>query len=274
MAMSKLLPPSLPRLLTSAKNDAARLAREQCRLQKHNGPTANLAPGFMQANLVVLEKRFAFDFLLFAIKNPKACPILDIIDNGEVQSNIALGSDIRKDLPKYRVWKNGKVGEQNEVVDEWPKDAVSFLLGCSFTFEAELKNAGLLNKNSSTVSMYRTTIRNEPSGPFKGNLVVSMRFFRQNQIDEVVRITAKHELNHGAPVKIGWNAPRDLGIKNIGSPDYGEPPEHLGENMVPIFWACGVTPQSAIEEAAQDLKDTTVITHSPGCMFITDVSIW
>lgn len=154
----------------------------------------------------------------------------------------------------------------------WPKDAVAFLLGCSFTFENELKKRGLLQKESASVPMYRTAVENKPSGPFKGKLVVSMRMFHSKDVDEAIRITEQQPLSHGGPVAVGWEGQKRLGISDLANPDFGEAPAtaSLDGDMVPVFWACGVTPQSAIEEAGPAIEGT-VITHAPGCMFLTDI---
>jgi len=189
------------------------------------------------------------------------------------ESRLAPGSDLRCDIPKYRVWHQGNiVDEPTDATSVWPKDAVSFLLGCSFTFENDLKRRGLLKKDTASVPMYKTNLKNTPSGPFGGNLVVSMRLFNPEHVRDAIRITEGHALSHGGPVAVGHEDREALGILDLSKPDYGEAPQYSAtdNHLVPLFWACGVTPQSAIEEAGARI-DGVVITHSPGCMFITDV---
>jgi uncharacterized protein YcsI (UPF0317 family) len=210
---------------------------------------------------------------MFTLRNPKACPLLDVIENNNAESRLAEGSSLKTDVPRYRIWKNGAiVDEPNDVKDIWPSDAVSFLLGCSFTFENALKQKGLLSKTSNSVPMYRTSVQNVPSGVFTGQLVVSMRMFRKQDVDEAIRITEAHPLSHGGPVAVGWEGQAELGIKDLSKPDFGEHPRSadLTDGHVPLFWACGVTPQTAIADA-KDKINGTVITHAPGCMFITDI---
>jgi uncharacterized protein YcsI (UPF0317 family) len=230
-----------------------------------------MAPGFLQANLIVVPKRYAFDFLMFTLRNPKPCPLLDVVVGGKSESRLGKDSDLKRDLPKYRVWRAGQVvDEPSDVSNVWPEDAVSFLLGCSFTFEMALRNTGLLAKTSNSVPMYRTKVDNVQSGIFKGQVVVSMRMFRKQDVEEAKRITEAHPLSHGGPVAMGWAGQQELGIEDLSKPDFGEVPS-INPDLVPLFWACGVTPQTAIADAKEAL-DGTVITHAPGCMFITDIS--
>jgi uncharacterized protein YcsI (UPF0317 family) len=232
-------------------------------------PTADCAPGNVQANLVILPKALADDFHRFALANPRPCPLLDVAEPGET-SFAALSDDIdiRTDLPKYRVWRNGELAEQpSDIRHLWRDDLVSFAIGCSFSFEAALMAAGIelrhitLGRN---VSMYRTARPCVPAGVFRGPLVVSMRPMTPHDARRAEQITARFPRVHGAPVQIG--APEQLGIANLDAPDYGDPvPIHLGE--IPVFWACGVTPQAAIATARPDF----CITHAPGCMLVTDL---
>ena len=271
--MKLLRPPSfanLPKFLAKQGN-AAQLLRQRCRDQLHTTPTAEHAPGFLQANLVVVPRRHALDFLIFCLRNPKPCPLLEVVDYGR-ESRLAPGSDIASDLPKYRVWKHGRVVEEcYDVKHVWSDDMVSFLLGCSFTFEASLRKAQLLKARNANVAMYRTARQNKRSGVFGGNLVVSMRSFLPEAIPQVVSITSEHELSHGEPIAIGSKGQYELGIKSLEVPDYGALAEILPDQdtRIPVFWACGVTPQSALECAGSDL-DGVIITHSPGSMFVTD----
>lgn len=246
-------------------SDVRRMIREG----RWRGPTAGLAPGYVQANLVVLPKDLAYDFLLFATFNPKPCPILDVTQAGSpVPTYLAPEADLRTDIPRYRVYRDGEYVEEKEnLLDIWSDDLVAFLLGCSFTFETPLLAAGVPvrhieeNKN---VPMFKTNISCRPAGKFHGPLVVSMRPIPASLVTRAVQITARFPAVHGAPVHVG--DPAYLGIKDLNKPDYGDPVTiHPGE--VPVFWACGVTPQAAAVQA----KPKLMITHSPGHMFIGDL---
>lgn len=243
-------------------------ARKLIREGKWQGPTCGMALGFVQANLVILPKKYAYDFLLFSFRNPKPCPLLDVLDEGNPVPKIAKDGDIRTDIPKYRIYKNGKLfDEVTNINDIWQDDFVSFLLGCSFTFEKALLENGIPvrhieeNKN---VPMYITNIDTVPAGVFSGKMVVSMRPIPEKLIIRAVQVTSRFPSVHGAPVHIG--DPTKIGIKNIEKPDFGDPVE-IKENEVPVFWACGVTPQAV----ALNSKPEIMITHSPGHMFITDL---
>lgn len=246
-----------------------RAQRLEIRSGAWTGPTAERAPGNVQANLVILPKELADDFHRFALANPRPCPLLDVADPGET-SFPALGADIDicTDLPKYRVWRYGALTEEpTDIRSLWRDDLVSFAIGCSFSFEAALIAAGIelrhitLGRN---VSMYRTTRPCVPAGVFRGPLVVSMRPMTPDDARRAERITARFPLVHGAPMQIG--APEELGITDLNAPDYGDPvPIRPGE--VPVFWACGVTPQAAIAAA----RPAFCITHAPGCMLVTDL---
>lgn len=243
--------------------------RELIREEKITVPTSGMCPGYAQANLVVLPKEYAYDFLLFAERNPKPCPILEVSDVGSrVLKKIAPGADIAKDIPKYRVYENGVMtGEYTDVSHLWRDDLVSFLIGCSFSFESELIEAGIEmrhNTEGCNVPMYLTNIPCESAGIFHGNMVVSMRPIPYEQIVKAVTVTAAIPRVHGAPVHIG--DPAVIGIKDIGKTDFGDPVT-IKEGEVPVFWACGVTPQAAVMAT----KPPFVITHAPGHMLITDV---
>ncbi|MDO4514499.1 MAG: putative hydro-lyase [Lachnospiraceae bacterium] len=243
--------------------------RELIREEKITVPTSGMCPGYAQANLVVLPKEYAYDFLLFAERNPKPCPILEVSDVGSrMLKKIAPGADIAKDIPKYRVYENGVMtGEYTDVSPLWRDDLVSFLIGCSFSFESELIEAGIEmrhNTEGCNVPMYLTNIPCESAGIFHGNMVVSMRPIPYEQIAKAVTVTAAIPRVHGAPVHIG--DPAVIGIKDIGKTDFGDPVT-IKEGEVPVFWACGVTPQAAVMAT----KPPFVITHAPGHMLITDV---
>ncbi|HEV3138368.1 MAG TPA: putative hydro-lyase [Pirellulales bacterium] len=250
--------------LTTGK--AVRLA---CRNGGLTGQTSALAAGFAHANLVVLPAAFAGDFLEFCRRNPKPCPLLDVTDAGDpAPSRLAADADLRTDLPRYRIWKKGELaGEVTDLVDLWRDDFVSFLIGCSFTFEAALLRAGLSVRHIDrgvNVPMYRTNRPCESAGPFHGPLVVSMRPFKPADAIRAIQITSRYPAVHGAPVHIGL--PGDFGIADLAKPDYGDAVP-VAVDELPVFWACGVTPQAVLASARLPLA----ITHSPGCMFVTDV---
>jgi len=233
-----------------------------------SSPTAGLAPGFAQANLVIVPSELAFDFLLFCQRNPKACPVLEVVEPGCFETTfLARGADLRTDLPKYRVFKRGVlVDEPTDITDYWSKDFVSFLLGCSFTFEGALQEAGIEVRHIAerrNVSMYITNRECVSAGVLKGPLVVSMRPVAPRDLVKVIQITGRFPLVHGAPIHIG--DPQAIGIKDLAKPDMGDSVTiYPGE--VPVFWACGCTPQAVVMKAKPEL----VITHAPGHMFITD----
>jgi len=244
--------------------------RELIRRNKYDFPTSGMAPGFLQANLVILPETLAFDFLLFCSRNPASCPLVEVIEDGKFEAyESAPGSDLRTDLPRYRIFKNGRfVEEQTNILSYWQNDFVSFLIGCSFTFETELLRSGIPlrhieeNKN---VSMYITNRDTKSAGIFQGKEVVSMRPVHHSNIVKAVQITSRFPSVHGAPVHIG--DPEVIGIKDLASPDYGDAVT-FKPGETPVFWACGVTPQ----QVALTSKPNLMISHAPGHMFITDVS--
>jgi uncharacterized protein YcsI (UPF0317 family) len=231
-------------------------------------PTSGEAPGFTQANLVVLPRDWAYDMLLFGQRNPQPVPLLDVTDAGSVRTVLAADADLRTDLPRYRVWRDGElVDEPTDVTDLWTDDLVAFLIGCSFSFETALLDAGVPVRNieqGRNVSMYRTNRPCRPAGRLSGPLVVSMRPVPAELVATAVQVTARMPQVHGAPVHVG--TPSSLGIADLGRPDFGDPVE-MAEGDVPVFWACGVTPQAALMASRPPLA----ITHAPGHMFVTDV---
>ncbi|MGH3678305.1 MAG: putative hydro-lyase [Mycobacterium sp.] len=248
--------------------DTAVAARDRIRSGCHVGPTSGLAPGFAQANLVILPADHAFDFLRFCVRNPKPCPLLEVTDTGSAHPDaLAPDADLRTDLPRYRVFRDGQpVDEPGDVTRYWRDDLVSFLLGCSFTFEWALAAAGLPlahQQQHVNVPMYITDRRCVGAGPFEGPLVVSMRPFAPDDVARAVEISSRFPMMHGAPVHIG--DPTALGITDLSTPDFGDP-VRITEGEVPVFWACGVTPQIVVAEARPSLA----IFHAPGHMFITD----
>jgi len=244
-------------------------ARKEIRLEKWTGPTPGLAYGYTQANLVVLPAKYAMDFLIFCQRNPKPCPILDICEPGKFTPILtAPMADIRTDIPRYRVYRDGiLVEEVNNILNLWSEDLVSFLLGCSFTFEKALSDAGIGIRHieeSRNVPMYITNVECNPAGIFNGPTVVSMRPIPKDLVEKAAAITARFPRVHGSPIHIG--DPEKIGIKDISKPDFGDSVT-IKEGEVPVFWACGVTPQAVIMR----VKPEFVITHAPGCMFISDI---
>jgi uncharacterized protein YcsI (UPF0317 family) len=243
--------------------------RLQAREGQLDGPTPGLALGYVQANLVVVPRDLAFDFLLFCQRNPKPCPLLDVTEPGSAEPRfIALGADIRTDIPRYRVWQNGELIEEPiDLTRWWRDDLVAFLIGCSFTFENALIESGIPVRHIEqgvNVPMYRTNVACRPAGIFHGPLVVSMRPMTPMQAVIATRICTRFGRAHGTPLHFG--DPAILGIRDISRPDYGDPVE-IRPDEVPVFWACGVTPQAVAAEARPSL----LLTHKPGHMFVTDM---
>jgi uncharacterized protein YcsI (UPF0317 family) len=233
------------------------------------GPTTGLAQAYAQANLVILDRRYAFDFLLFCVRNPKPCPILEVLEPGVfVPDRVADQADIRTDIPLYRIWENGSsFMERTDISDVFNTDMVSFLLGCSFSFEGALIGAGIPVRNideGKNVSMYITNRRCEPAGPFSAPLVVTMRPIPHELVSRAVQITSRYASVHGAPIHIGDE--KILGIPDLSTPDFGDPVT-IKDGETPVFWACGVTSTLAVLSA----KPPLCITHSPGHMFVSDI---
>lgn len=241
--------------------------REAVRLGRWRQPTAGLCPGFTQANVVILPAENAFHFLLFCQRNPRPCPLLEVLEPGETAPRrLAPGADIRTDVPAYRVFRRGEPERLPDIRDLWREDLVTFLLGCSFTFEAELLEAGVPVRHLEeglNVPMYVTDVPCDPAGPFHGSLVVSMRPIPASRVGRAVQVTSRFPDVHGAPVHVG--DPAGLGIRDLAAPDFGDPVS-VRPGEVPVFWACGVTPQVALGNARPELA----ITHAPGHMFVTD----
>ncbi|MCM3789153.1 putative hydro-lyase [Domibacillus indicus] len=242
--------------------------RKEIRESKWTKPTAGLAPGYTQANLVILPKEQAYDFLLFCQRNPKACPLLEVTDVGSpVPRLTAPTADLRYDTPKYRIYRHGELVEEVTSIEScWQDDFVSFLIGCSFTFEHALLENGLSIRHideQRNVPMYITNQPCEPAGVFHGNLVVSMRPFQSKDVIRAVEVTSRFPAVHGSPVHIGM--PEQIGIAQLDKPDFGDTVT-VKEGETPVFWACGATPQSI----AMSSKPALMITHAPGHMFITD----
>lgn len=245
-------------------------ARRQIRAGTFLQPTSGVAPRHVQANVAILPQDVAFDFLLFCQRNPKPCPVVEVIEPGKVEAVLTgPGSDIRTDVSLYRVFKNGElVDEPKNLHSFWRDDLVTFLLGCSFSFEHALLANGIELPYYGTernVPMFITDIETAPAGQFSGPMVVSQRWIARDKVVRAVQATSRFPETHGAPVHIG--DPAAIGISDISNPDYGDVWLQENRDQVPVFWACGVTPQSV----AMSSKPELMITHSPGHMFITDL---
>ncbi|MEU4496338.1 putative hydro-lyase [Streptomyces sp. NBC_00210] len=230
-------------------------------------PTGGWCAAYTQVNLISVPSDWAHDVHMFCRQNPKPCPVLDIADLGSWNTALAPGADLRTDLPLYHVWEHGRlIAEQTDVVDLWREDLVTFLIGCSFTFESALTDAGVPLRHVSqgaNVAMYVTDHECRPGGRLRGPLVVSMRQVPAGLVDTATRVTAQMPAVHGGPVHIG--DPAGLGIQDFAHPDFGDPVE-AEPGDVPMFWACGVTPQAALMAS----RPPFAITHAPGHMLITD----
>ena len=231
--------------------------------------TSGLAHGHVQGNLVILPEALAGDFLRFCQRNPKPCPVLAVGEPGQpALPSLGDAIDIRSDVPLYRVWRHGELKEEvSDITPLWRDDLVTFVLGCSFSFEHALQEAGISLRHideNRNVAMYRTSIATEPAGPFSGAMVVSMRPMPAADVIRAVQVTSRFPNVHGAPVHIG--DPSLIGIKDLGQPDYGDAVD-LAPGDIPVFWACGVTPQSAILTA----QPAFCITHAPGAMLVTSL---
>lgn len=243
--------------------------RQRIRKGEHSGNTSGLAAGFVQCNIVILPSAQAADFMRFCQANPKPCPLIACSATPGAVALPPLGDiDMRTDLPRYRVFRYGELEEErSDILELWRDDLVTFALGCSFSFEEALLADGLEVRNITegvNVPMYRTSIDCQGAGPFAGKMVVSMRPFRAADAIRAVQICTRFPSVHGAPVHLG--DPAQIGITDIGQPDYGDRVS-IAEGELPVFWACGVTPQVALEQAGLPLA----ITHSPGCMLVTDL---
>jgi uncharacterized protein YcsI (UPF0317 family) len=247
----------------------AKEMRSLIRRKKWDKPTAGLAMGYAQANLVILPGKYAFDFLLFCQRNPKPCPLLEVLESGRYLTGfLASEADVRTDIPKYNIYRKGKLEKTvKEIKKLWRDDFVTFLLGCSFSFEEALLRAKIPvrhieeNKN---VPMYITNISCKPAGTLYGPLVVTMRPLPPDKVVRAIQITSRYAAVHGSPIHIG--DPSKIGIKNLKKPDFGDPVT-IRREEIPVFWACGVTPQAVVMEAKPDF----CITHAPGHMFIGDL---
>jgi uncharacterized protein YcsI (UPF0317 family) len=254
---------------TIQQDHPARRAREAIRSGQWQAHTSGLADGYVQGNLVILPQALAGDFLRYCQRNPKPCPVLAVSEPGRPDlPALGEGIDIRTDLPRYRVWRRGElVDDPTDIRALWREDLVSFVIGCSFSFEEALLQAGLPVRHIEqgvNVPMYRTNVATVEAGPFRGPLVVTMRPMTAAQAIRAIQVTSRFPIVHGAPVHLG--DPAQIGIRDLGKPDYGDAVE-IKPGEIPVFWACGVTPQAAITQA----KPEFCITHAPGAMLITDL---
>lgn len=246
--------------------------RAQCRSGAFVSPTAGLCQNYVQANLVIVSGEYAAEYEEFLKRNPKPCPVLEIIRGGKqpISTQAAPGANIATDFPRYRVYRNGVLSEEpTDISRLWQEDMLAVLIGCSLTFEAKLTAAGIRMahyEHGLRVPMYDTNIPCTPSGRFGGHYVVSMRPIPADLVDRAVRITQPMHYAHGGPVHIG--DPAEIGIRSLEQPDYGDPPR-INPGDVPVFWACGVTAQAVAIQARPEL----VIAHSPGYMLITDIHL-
>lgn len=243
--------------------------RSLIRKGRWDKPTGGLAMGFAQANLVVLPEKYAFDFILFCQRNPKPCPLLEVIERGKYKTKfMALDADIRTDIPRYHIYRKGKLeATVKEIKGFWREDFVTFLLGCSFSFEEALHRAKIPLRHieeDKNIPMFITNIPCKPAGIFHGPMVVNMRPIPSDKVVRATLITSRYASVHGAPVHIG--DPSKIGIKSLKKPDFGEPVT-VKNGEIPVFWPCGVTPQAAVMKAKPEL----CITHAPGHMFIGDL---
>ena len=262
--MNALFPP-----IVAAERQEPQSVRAAIRAGRMTSHTSGAAPGYAQGNLVILPRAEAEAFEAFCKANPKPCPLLGVGQPGDPMLH-ALGEDIdiRTDVPRYRVWENGElVSEPTDIRDLWREGLVSFVIGCSFSFEQALIEAGIPLRHvqqGRNVAMYRTNIDTTPAGPFHGPMVVSMRPLAPQHVALAVEVTGRMPNVHGAPIHIG--DPAAIGIADLTKPDFGDPVAILPDE-VPVFWACGVTPQSAVMQS----KPAFCITHAPGCMLVTDI---
>jgi uncharacterized protein YcsI (UPF0317 family) len=244
-------------------------ARAAIRARTWTGPTERLAPEYVQANLAVVPRAFARDLADLCARNPVPCPLVEPpLPPGAFAPRSAPDADLRTDLGRYRVWRDGElVGRPDDVRDLWNDDLVAFLIGCSFTFDHALATAGLAPRHYAlerNVPMYRTRVPLAPAGALSGTMVVSMRPYRAAEIERVRAVTRPFRVAHGEPV--AWGAAPELGISDLAHPEYGDPPIFEPDD-VPVFWGCGVTPQSVIVASRLPFA----ITHEPGHMFVTDL---
>ena len=260
---------SIPSVFTPEDSRSAQQVRKLIRQGVWHSHTSGLASDHVQGNVVILPEALASDFLRYCQRNPKPCPLLAVSEPGQAQlPSLGADIDICTDLPRYRVWRDGVVvDEPSDISTLWREDLVTFVLGCSFSFEQALLEAGLPLRHiaqGKNVAMYRTNIQTQAAGVFSGPMVVSMRPMKAAAAIRAVQVTSRFPNVHGAPVHLG--DPSLIGINDLGAPDYGDAVEVMADE-IPVFWACGVTPQAALVQA----RPAFCITHAPGAMLITDL---
>ncbi len=255
--------------MNSVQTEAPAQLREQIRGGRFRGHTSGTAPGYAQGNIVILPADQAADFERYCRLNPKPCPLLAVSKPGDPMLH-ALGEDvdIRTDVPRYRLWRNGELmAEPDDIRALWREDLVTFVIGCSFSFEQALIDAGVPLRHvqqGRNVAMYRTNIATTPCGGFQGPLVVSMRPLAPALVSLAIEVTGRMPDVHGAPIHCG--DPAAIGITDLTKPDFGDTVAILPDE-VPVFWACGVTPQAAVMRSRPEF----CITHAPGYMLVTDI---
>ncbi|MFT6642046.1 MAG: hypothetical protein ACJAUZ_003050, partial [Flavobacteriaceae bacterium] len=243
--------------------------RKAIRTAQYQGHTAGLAAGFLQANIIILPEKYALNFMRYCQRNPKPCPLVGVSETGSpFMRTLGRDIDIRSDVPRYNIYRSGELSETAvDIFDYWADDFVAFALGCSFTFEDALVKAGIAIwhiENNKTVPMYRSNIVTSEAGPFGGEMVVTLRAIDANRVDEAIEISRRYPMAHGGPVHFG--DPSIIGLYDLSKPDWGDSPAPVGDK-IPVFWACGVTPQNAIMRAQLPI----MISHTPGHMLITDI---
>jgi uncharacterized protein YcsI (UPF0317 family) len=253
------------RSMTMVEANAGREARRIIREGRHRGTTRGLALGYVQCNLVVIHRDLAYEFLLYCQRNAKACPVLEVTDAGDPEPRLlAPGADLRTDLPLYAVYRNGvREDDRTSIRDLWTRHSVAFLIGSGITFDQALERAGVPTTRDRWV--LRTTVETTPAGRFHGPLVVTMRWLTPAQAIVATRVSARFPFNHGAPIHLG--DPAAIGA-DLAAPLFGPPVDDIPDGVMPVFWACGVTPQEAALAARLDL----MITHAPAYGFVTDLA--
>lgn len=242
----------------------AQAARQAIREGRHAGPTRGLAPGHLQCNLVVLDRGLAYDFLVYCQRNPKACPVLEVTDPGDPEPRrLAPGADLRTDLPRYAVYRSGRrEADRTDIRELWTPDSVAVLIGSGMTWDLALERAGVPTDRFRWV--LRTTLPTVPAGLFHGPLVVTMRWLTPAQALTAIRVSGRFPHNHGTPIHVG--DPRTIGA-DLTAPLFGGPVPSRPPDLLPVYWACGVTPQ----EAALTARVPVMVTHAPGHAFISDL---
>ncbi len=238
--------------------------RAACREGRYTGPSRGVCLGYLECNLVVIRREHAYDFLVYCQRNPKPCPVLEVCETGDPEPrHLAPGADLRTDLPRYAVYRNGvRCSDVIDIRDLWQDDFVAFLLGSGISFDQALEEAGVPTDRHRWV--LRSSVATVPSGRFRGSMIVTMRWLTPEQAIRAVQVTSRFPLNHGAPIHVG--DPAAIGA-DIGNPLFGGPVPDIAEGLIPVFWPCGVTPQQAALESGIEL----MITHAPAHGFVADV---